>query len=130
MSDFSATAGACRKTIFSVGNSLSNIVSGLIAAAANSAVEAAPLCPARYRPQAVAACRYRAARRILSPWGPNHARAFTAHRSSRWPTGDELRRRVDIAVEAWNKRMLGFQGPAQPSPTLGDAINAGLVISK
>jgi hypothetical protein len=24
-----------------------------------------------------------------------------------------------------NKRMLGFQGPAQPSPTLGDAINAG-----
>jgi hypothetical protein len=21
--------------------------------------------------------------------------------------------------------MLGFQGPAQPSPTLGDAINAG-----
>jgi hypothetical protein len=30
-----------------------------------------------------------------------------------------------LAVEAWNKRMLGFQGPAQPSPTLGDAINAG-----
>ena len=36
-------------------------------------------------------------------------------------------RRVVIIreVEAWNKRMLGFQGPAQPSPTLGDAINAG-----
>jgi hypothetical protein len=30
-----------------------------------------------------------------------------------------------LAVEAWNKRMLGFQGPAQPSPTLGDALNAG-----
>ena len=30
-----------------------------------------------------------------------------------------------LACEAWNKRMLGFQGPAQPSPTLGDAINAG-----
>jgi hypothetical protein len=30
-----------------------------------------------------------------------------------------------LAVEAWNKRMLGFKGPAQPSPTLGDAINAG-----
>jgi hypothetical protein len=29
------------------------------------------------------------------------------------------------AVEAWNKRMLGFQGPAQPSPALGDALNAG-----
>ena len=31
-----------------------------------------------------------------------------------------------LAVEAWNKRMLGFGGPAQPSPTLGGAINAGL----
>ncbi len=30
-----------------------------------------------------------------------------------------------LACEAWTKRMLGFQGPAQPSPTLGDAINAG-----
>src|SRR3954469_23824547 len=30
-----------------------------------------------------------------------------------------------LAVPAWNARMLGFQGPAQPSPTLGDALNAG-----
>jgi hypothetical protein len=30
-----------------------------------------------------------------------------------------------LAREAWNKRMLGFQGPAQPSPTLGDALNSG-----
>jgi hypothetical protein len=30
-----------------------------------------------------------------------------------------------LAVAAWNARMLGFQGPAQPSPTLGDALNAG-----
>ena len=30
-----------------------------------------------------------------------------------------------LACEAWNKRMLGFQGPATPSPTIGDAINAG-----
>ena len=38
----------------------------------------------------------------------------------------EARKQADkLAVEAWNKRMLGFQGPAQPSPTLGDAINAG-----
>ena len=38
----------------------------------------------------------------------------------------EARKQADrFAVEAWNKRMLGFQGPAQPSPTLGDAINAG-----
>lgn len=26
---------------------------------------------------------------------------------------------------AWTKRMLGFRGPAQPSPMLGDALNAG-----
>ena len=30
-----------------------------------------------------------------------------------------------LAVEAWNKRMLCFQGPAQPSPALGVALNAG-----
>jgi hypothetical protein len=29
-----------------------------------------------------------------------------------------------LACEAWNKRMLGYRGPAQPSPTLGDALNA------
>ena len=38
----------------------------------------------------------------------------------------EARKEADrLAVEAWNKRMLGFQGPAQPSPALSDAINAG-----
>lgn len=30
-----------------------------------------------------------------------------------------------LACEAWNKRMLGYKGPAQPSPMLGDALNAG-----
>jgi hypothetical protein len=30
-----------------------------------------------------------------------------------------------LACEAWTLRMLGFGGPAQPSPTLGDALNAG-----
>jgi hypothetical protein len=38
----------------------------------------------------------------------------------------EARKQADrLAVEAWNKRMLAFQGPEQPSPTLGDALNAG-----
>jgi hypothetical protein len=32
-----------------------------------------------------------------------------------------------LACDAWNKRMLGLRGPAQPSPTLGDALNAGYV---
>lgn len=30
-----------------------------------------------------------------------------------------------LACEAWNQRMLAFQGPAQPSPALVDALNAG-----
>src|SRR3954465_4386204 len=30
-----------------------------------------------------------------------------------------------LAGEAWNQRMLGYRGPAQPSPALGDALNAG-----
>ena len=30
-----------------------------------------------------------------------------------------------LACQAWNARMLAFQGPAQPSPALGDALNAG-----
>jgi hypothetical protein len=30
-----------------------------------------------------------------------------------------------LACAAWNNRMLAFQGPAHPSPTLGDALNAG-----
>ena len=38
----------------------------------------------------------------------------------------EARKDADrLACEAWNYRMLGYKGPAQPSPTLGDALNAG-----
>ena len=38
----------------------------------------------------------------------------------------EARKGADrLACEAWNKRMLAFQGPAQPSPALSDALNAG-----
>jgi hypothetical protein len=38
----------------------------------------------------------------------------------------EARKSADqLACIAWNNRMLGFNGPAQPSPTMGDALNAG-----
>jgi hypothetical protein len=38
----------------------------------------------------------------------------------------EARRQADqLACKAWNMRMLGFKGPAQPSPARGDALNAG-----
>lgn len=37
----------------------------------------------------------------------------------------DARKRADrLACEAWNARMLAFNGPAQPSPMLGDALNA------
>jgi hypothetical protein len=39
---------------------------------------------------------------------------------------NEARKEADrLACEAWNQRMLGYKGPAQPSPALGDALNAG-----
>jgi hypothetical protein len=38
----------------------------------------------------------------------------------------EVRLEADrLACDAWSKRMLGFRGPAQPSPMMGDALNAG-----
>jgi hypothetical protein len=37
----------------------------------------------------------------------------------------EARKEADnLACQARNARMLGFKGPAQPSPSLGDALNA------
>jgi hypothetical protein len=40
----------------------------------------------------------------------------------------EARKEADrLACEAWNHRMLGYKGPAQPSPMLGDALNAGFI---
>jgi hypothetical protein len=38
----------------------------------------------------------------------------------------QARKETDqLACKAWNMRMLGYKGPAQPSPPLGDALNAG-----
>src|SRR3954453_3246295 len=37
----------------------------------------------------------------------------------------EARKKADaLACEAWNAQMLGYGGPAQPSPRPGDALNA------
>ncbi|OYU91902.1 MAG: hypothetical protein CFE29_03380 [Bradyrhizobiaceae bacterium PARB1] len=39
-----------------------------------------------------------------------------------------IKKRIEsdrAACEAWNYRMLGYKGPAQPSPMMGDALNAG-----
>jgi hypothetical protein len=38
----------------------------------------------------------------------------------------DARRKADVmACDTWTKRMLPFRGPAQPSPMLGNALNAG-----
>ena len=71
--------------------------------------------------------RRRRGLRLVS-WAPSHARRSTAHRSGRQRSGQPKHARTQadrLACEACNKRMLGFQGPAQPSPTLADALNAG-----
>jgi hypothetical protein len=78
--------------------------------------------------QALAACRYQHGWRILPPlWAPNPATPYSALPSAPRPSEPPLpaREADHLACEAWNKRMLGYRGPAQPSPTLGDALNAG-----
>ena len=86
-----------------------------------------PLCPARHPPQSVAACLSIVARRILSRMGTKSRETiYGASVRAAAERATEARKDADrLACEAWNKRMLGFQGPAQPSPALGDAINAG-----
>ncbi len=78
-------------------------------------------------PQSKAACLSRAARRILCCMGAKSRETiYGASVRAAAERAAEARKEADrLAVEAWNKRMLGFQGPAQPSPALGDAINAG-----
>ena len=82
----------------------------------------ASLCPARRPPQSVAACLSIVAGRILSSHG-HASRRETIYGASVRAAAEraaEARKEADkLAVEAWNKRMLGFQGPAQPSPDAG-----------
>jgi hypothetical protein len=86
-----------------------------------------PLCPARCPPQSVAACLSIVAGRILSRMGTKSRETiYGASVRAAAERATEARKEADrLACEAWNKRMLGFQGPAQPSPALGDALNAG-----
>jgi hypothetical protein len=83
------------------------------------------LCPARHPPQSIAACLSRVARRSsrmgheitrdhLRGGGPGGGRAGGGSAPGSRPAG---LRRLEQAH--------GFQSPAQPSPTLGDALNAG-----
>jgi hypothetical protein len=69
-----------------------------------------------YPPLPVAACRCWTSRAILSPWALSHANPSTAQQSARRRSG-QRRRASRPTGETWNRRMLGFKDPAQPSPT-------------
>ena len=78
-------------------------------------------------PQAVAACRCQPIGRILAHMGTKSRESIygSSVRASAERAAEARKQADRLACEAWNQRMLGFQGPAQPSPTLGDALNAG-----
>jgi hypothetical protein len=53
-------------------------------------------------------------------------RLFSATVEAAEQRAREARKAADLAAcEAWNLGMKGYGGPAQPSPLLGDALNAG-----
>lgn len=126
--------------MFSLGNSLSLPLfadlmpdgAGGIAAAANGAVEVGAGSVASVVPGALstASCSGLPVPRgpaILSRMGTKSRETiYGASIRAAAERATEARKEADrLAVAAWNKRMLGFQGPAQPSPALGDALNAG-----
>ena len=86
-----------------------------------------PLCARHAIPAISSGLPVSAARRILSRMGTKSRETiYGASVRAAAERATEARKQADrLACEAWNKRMLGFQGPAQPSPALGDAINAG-----
>jgi hypothetical protein len=74
----------------------------------------------QYPPQSLAACVSIAARRILFCMGSKSRETiYGASIRAAAERATEARTEADrLAVAAWNKRMPGFQGPAQPSPAL------------
>ena len=59
-------------------------------------------------------------------WAPSHARPLPAHRSGRRKSGQRKRARKPTGSPSRRgTRVCSARGPAQPSPTLGDALNAG-----
>ena len=77
-----------------------------------------PLCPSRHPPQSVAACLSIVPRRILSRTGTKSRETiYGASVRAAAERAAEARKAADrLACEAWNKRMLGFQGSARPLP--------------
>ena len=58
--------------------------------------------------------------------GPSKQRQWSETSRHAEQRARETRFVADVAAcDAWNYRMEGYGGPAQPSPPIGDALNAG-----
>ena len=66
---------------------------------------------------------------IIRPGMSTKSRDHLYGHSVRWSAEEAARARKEadrLACRAWTQRMLAFKGPAQPSPTIADALNAGM----
>ena len=79
------------------------------------------------KPLQLAACRYRRTGRILPRWATKSRETiYGASIRASAERAKQARKEADrLSCVAWNQRMLGYRGPAQPSPALGDALRAG-----
>jgi hypothetical protein len=59
------------------------------------------------------------------PPAPDRRKLFTVIKGSAERAAAGRKEADRLACETWNQSMLGYKGPAQPSPALGDAVNAG-----
>jgi hypothetical protein len=76
-------------------------------------------------PQRIAGYRISAYGGIFVEWVPNHGRCSTGPRSGLPSAQLRHGRTLMGSLARLEKGTLGFQGPAQPSSALGDALNAG-----
>jgi hypothetical protein len=91
-------------------------------------VAAAPLVPDIHpNPQGIASCPWQTTEGILGGMGTKSRESIygSSIRASAERAAEARKEADRLACEAWNQRMLGYKGPAQPSPALGDALNAG-----
>src|ERR1700719_3191622 len=96
-------------------------------ATSRHASTATPGALCAHKAQPLAGCRSTPGWRILA-WMSTKSRESIYGSSLRHSAerAAEARKEADrLACIAWNQRMLGFKGPARPSPSLGDALAAG-----
>jgi ribosomal protein S27E len=84
------------------------------------------ICFAGRQAQSIAACHRRASRPSSRDGHQVARKDYGSSVRAAAEQASAARKEADrLACEAWNKRMLGLPGAAQPSTTVGDALNAG-----